>query len=87
MYGNNAVLSLNYSNEGRNIIFKNNTCVNRSTSDAQTYAMQFLSTNGKEYNKLNVDVQGNTGFDNLFAIGTGYTFPNVTYAEGSETLL
>ena len=85
MYGNNAVLSLNYSNEGRNIIFKNNTCVNRSTGDAKTYAMQFLSTNGKEYKNLNVDIQGNTGFDVLFSIGSGYTFPNATFAEGSET--
>ena len=85
MYGNNAVLSLNYSNEGRTVIFKNNIVENKSTNGNQTYAMQFLSTNGKAYSNMYFDVQGNT-VDNLFAMGSGYTFTNATYANGSATL-
>ncbi len=85
MYGNNAVLSLNYSNEGRTVIFKNNIVENKSTNGSKTYAMQFLSTNGKAYSNMYFDVQGNT-VDNLFAMGSGYTFPNATYANGSATM-
>ena len=85
MYGGNAVLSLNYSNEGRTVIFKNNIVENKSTNGAQTYAMQFLSTNGKAYQDMYFDVQGNT-VDVLFAHGSGYTFANATYANGSATL-
>jgi len=85
MYGNNAVLSLNYSNEGRTVIFKNNIVENKSTNGAQTYAMQFLSTNGKAYKDMYFDVQGNT-VDVLFSRGSGYTFANATYANGSATL-
>ena len=85
MYGNNAVLSLNYSNEGRTIVFKNNTVENKSTDGAQTYAMQFLSTNGKAYKDMYFDVQGNT-VDNTYAFGSGLTFENATYAEGSDKI-
>ncbi len=85
MYGNNAVLSLNYSNEGRTVIFKNNIVENKSTNGAKTYGMQFLSTNGKAYKDMYFDVQGNT-VDVLFSHGSGYTFANATYANGSATL-
>jgi len=82
MFGNNAVLSLNYSNEGRTVIFKNNTIENKSTNGAKTYGMQMLSTNGKAYKNMYFDIQGNT-VDVMFAIGSSYTFENVTYATGS----
>ena len=85
MYGNNAVLSLNYSNEGRTVIFKNNIVENKSTNGAKTYGMQFLSTNGKAYKDMYFDVQGNT-VDVLFSRGSSYTFANATYANGSATL-
>ena len=85
MYGNNAVLSLNYSNEGRTVIFKNNIVENKSTNGAKTYGMQFLSTNGKAYKDMYFDVQGNT-VDVLFSYGSSYTFANATYANGSATL-
>lgn len=85
MYGGNAVLSLNYSNEGRKVIFKNNTVENKSTNGAKTYGMQMLSTNGKAYKDMYFDVQGNT-VDVMFAIGSGYTFEGVSYATGSEQI-
>ena len=86
MYGNNAVLSLNYGEKGHSVIFKNNTLENKSTNGAKMYVMQFLSTNGKNYKNMYFDVQGNTGVDVTYAAGSSYTFDGVTYAEGSEQL-
>ena len=80
MYGNNAVLSLNYAYPGK-LIFKNNVLVNKST-DNKMYACQFLSTNAWE--KLYVDIQGNTGVDVVAAGSNKVT--EVEYAAGSEKL-
>lgn len=79
MYGNNAVLSLNYADPGY-LVFKNNTVENKSTDSSKTYAVQFLSTNA--YKKLYVDIQGNTGVDVLAAGASKVT--DIEYASGSE---
>ena len=80
MNGNNAVLSLNYTESAR-VIFKNNTLIN--TGSGSMYAMQMLSTNGKIYSNMYFDIQGNTGVD-VICVGNA-TFPDVTFAPGSET--
>ena len=82
MYGNNAVLNLNYDEGVHKVVFTNNTVENKSTNGNKTYGMQFLSTNGKAYKNMYFDVKGNT-VDVMYSVGSGYTFENVTYAPGS----
>ena len=81
-----AVVAINYDVAHRKVIFKNNNLVDMSNNgSAVMCGLLFLSTNGKAYNNMYFDVQGNTGLDQTYAVaGSGYTFNNATYASGSE---
>lgn len=85
MFGNNAILNLSYF-ESQKVIFKDNTVVNKSTNGSLIYGVQFLSTNGKTWKNVYFDVKDNSGLNEAYVPHGSYTFPGVTYGEGSATL-